>query len=76
MMDSLGNKDFGDLTQLFIVIGDRQQQFGDDRLLQFLRNTQFENAQQLIDAITKEVETHRNGAEPNDDLTMMCVVWS
>ena len=52
---------------------DRQQQFGDDRLLQFLRNTQFENAQQLIDAITKEVETHRNGAEPNDDLTVMCM---
>lgn len=45
MMDSLGNKDFGDLTQLFIVIGECQQQFGDDRLLQFLRNTQFENAQ-------------------------------
>jgi serine phosphatase RsbU (regulator of sigma subunit) len=73
MMDSLGNKDFGDLTQLFIVIGECQQQFGDDRLLQFLRNTQFENAQQLIDAITKEVETHRNGAEPNDDLTVMCM---
>lgn len=73
MMDSLGNKDFGDLTQLFIVIGECQQQFGDDRLLQFLRNTQFENAQQLIDVITKEVETHRNGAEPNDDLTVMCM---
>jgi serine phosphatase RsbU (regulator of sigma subunit) len=73
MMDSLGNKDFGDLTQLFIVIGECQQQFGDDRLLQFLRNTQFENAQQFIDAITKEVETHRNGAEPNDDLTVMCM---
>lgn len=73
MMDSLGNKDFGDLTQLFIVIGECQQQFGDDRLPQFLRNTQFENAQQLIDAITKEVETHRNGAEPNDDLTVMCM---
>lgn len=73
MMDSLGNKDFGDLTQLFIVIGECQQQFGDDRLLQFLRNTQFENAQHLIDAITKEVETHRNGAEPNDDLTVMCM---
>lgn len=73
MIDSLGNKDFGDLTQLFIVIGECQQQFGDDRLLQFLRNTKFENAQQLIDAITKEVETHRNGAEPNDDLTVMCM---
>ena len=52
---------------------DRQQQFGDDRLLQFLRSTHFDNSHQLIDAITQEVERHRNGAEPNDDLTIMCM---
>ena len=52
---------------------DRQQQFGDDRLLQFLRSTHFDNSHQLIDAITQEVEKHRNGAEPNDDLTIMCM---
>ena len=52
---------------------DRQQQYGDDRLLQFLRNTHFDNTHQLIDAITEEVERHRNGAEPNDDLTIMCM---
>jgi hypothetical protein len=23
--------------------------------------------------MTLEVERHRNGAEPNDDLTMMCI---
>lgn len=32
-----------------------------------------ESAQQVIDTLKAEVELHRNGAEPNDDLTMMCV---
>ena len=51
----------------------QQEQFGDDRLLDFLRNTHFDTAQQVIEALKAEVETHRNGAEPNDDLTMMCL---
>jgi sigma-B regulation protein RsbU (phosphoserine phosphatase) len=51
----------------------QQQQFGDDRLLSILRNTHFESARQVIDTLAAEVETHRNGAEPNDDLTMMCL---
>ena len=51
----------------------QREQFGDDRLLEFLRNTHFDTAQQVIEALKAEVETHRNGAEPNDDLTMMCL---
>ena len=51
----------------------QQEQFGDDRLLEFLRNTHFDTAQQVIEALKAEVENHRNGAEPNDDLTMMCL---
>ena len=27
----------------------------------------------VIDTLKAEVDTHRNGAEPNDDLTMMCL---
>jgi hypothetical protein len=27
----------------------------------------------VIDGIRAEVEEHRNGADPNDDLTMMCL---
>lgn len=50
-----------------------QQQFGDDRLLSILRNTHFESSQQVIETLAQEVEKHRNGAEPNDDLTMMCI---
>ena len=51
----------------------QQEQFGDDRLLDILRNTHFDSACQVIDTLNSEVETHRNGAEPNDDLTMMCL---
>lgn len=49
------------------------QQFGDDRLLDILRNTHFDTAQQVIETLKAEVEAHRDGAEPNDDLTMMCL---
>ena len=51
----------------------QQKQFGDDRLLDILRHTHFDSAQQVIDTLAAEVENHRNGAEPNDDLTMMCI---
>jgi len=49
------------------------EQFGDDRLLSILRGCNFESTRQVIDTITADVEAHRNGAEPNDDLTMMCL---
>ncbi len=51
----------------------QQQQFGEDRLLDILRNTQFDSARQVVDMLKKEVEQHRDGAAPNDDLTMMCI---
>lgn len=50
-----------------------QKQFGDDHLLNILRTTHYESARQIIEILTAEVEKHRNGAEPNDDLTMMCL---
>ena len=51
----------------------QQQQFGDEHLLDILRHTQFDSARQVIETLTAEVERHRNGADPNDDLTMMCI---
>jgi serine phosphatase RsbU (regulator of sigma subunit) len=51
----------------------QQEQFGDERLLDILRNTHFDTAQQVIESLKAEVEKHRAGAEPNDDLTMMCL---
>jgi serine phosphatase RsbU (regulator of sigma subunit) len=49
----------------------QQEQFGDERLLQILRDNHFDSAQQVIEFLCNEVEAHRNGAAPNDDLTMM-----
>ena len=51
----------------------QQEQFGDDRLLDILRSTHFDNAQQVVEILNAAVEKHRDGAEPNDDLTMMCI---
>ena len=52
---------------------DRQEQYGDDRLLDILRHTDFSSARHVIERLAEDVEKHRNGAEPNDDLTMMCM---
>ena len=50
-----------------------QQQLGDERLLDYLCQTPFTTAQALIDGLTDLVTRHRDGAEPNDDLTMLCL---
>ena len=50
-----------------------QQQFGEKRLLNYLSTTRFESSKQVVEALSAEVEEHRNGAESNDDLTMMCI---
>ena len=51
----------------------QQEQFTDERLLELLETTPFESCQQTIEMLRAEVEKHRDGAEPNDDLTMLCV---
>ncbi len=48
-------------------------QFGDDHLIDILRNTHFDTARQVVETMAARVEEHRDGAEPNDDLTMMCL---
>ena len=51
----------------------QQQQFGAERLLESLRNGHFASSRQVIEYMTQDIEKHREGAEPNDDLTMMCL---
>ena len=51
----------------------QQEQLGEDKLLELLRHTVYNTAQQVIETLAAEVEKHRNGAEPNDDLTMLCL---
>ena len=49
------------------------EQFGEGHLLEILRNTHFDSARQVVETLAAEVERHRDGADPNDDLTMMCL---
>ena len=51
----------------------QQEQFGDEHLLKILQENHFDSAQQVIEYLHDEVEKHRNGAAPNDDLTMMAL---
>lgn len=49
-----------------------KDQFGDDHLLDIMATHHFESAKETIEYLKAEVEKHREGAEPNDDLTMLC----
>lgn len=51
----------------------QQEQFGDDHLLELLCNAHFSKAREVVEFLKAEVEKHRDGAEPNDDLTMLCL---
>ena len=51
----------------------KQEQFGDDHMLDILRQTKFKNARHVVELMEAEVKHHRDGAEANDDLTIMCI---
>jgi len=51
----------------------QQEQFTDERLLEIMETTPFVSCRQTVEMLKEEVERHRDGAEPNDDLTMLCV---
>jgi len=50
-----------------------QQQLGDDRLLELLSQSGDKDCRQVVETLQQAVEEHRDGAEPNDDLTMLCL---
>lgn len=50
-----------------------QEQYGDARLQQMLHQMKNHTAKQLIDTLSQMVASHRNGAIPNDDLTMLAI---
>ena len=52
---------------------EQKEQFGEQKLIDILRSTDYESSRQVIERMEREVERHRHGAEPNDDLTMMCI---
>ena len=50
-----------------------KQQFGNQRLLDLMAASASLDSHQVIEKLKASVEQHRAGAEPNDDLTLMCI---
>lgn len=50
-----------------------QAQFGDDRVLEILQDQSLDSAKKVVLRLTDEVDKHRDGADPNDDLTVLCL---
>ena len=48
-----------------------QEQFSNDKLQQMMQEMKTQTARQVVDTFSQTVESHRNGAAPNDDLTML-----
>ncbi len=51
----------------------QKQLFGDERLQELMEKALSLNSEQVIDMLKEAVERHRNGAAPNDDLTLLCL---
>lgn len=51
----------------------QKQLLGNKRLLELMSDTASLDSHQVIDMLRSAVEEHRAGAEPNDDLTLMCI---
>jgi sigma-B regulation protein RsbU (phosphoserine phosphatase) len=50
-----------------------KEQFGNDHLLALMATSTNMTSCQVIDMLKEAVEQHRNGAAPNDDLTLLCL---
>ena len=50
-----------------------KEQLGEERMLQLLKSCSKMTAKQTVEKLDDDVEKHRNGADPNDDLTMLCL---
>ena len=48
-------------------------QFTEEHMMSILQNGNFGSAKAVVNFMRNEVEKFRNGAEPNDDLTMLCL---
>ena len=49
----------------------RYELFGNDRLIQLMNGVSQLDAEGIIQMLQEEVERHRSGASPNDDLTLL-----
>ena len=49
------------------------EQFGNERLLSELKAKPFKSCSEMVEGMRSAVEKHTEGAEPSDDMTMMCI---
>jgi sigma-B regulation protein RsbU (phosphoserine phosphatase) len=50
-----------------------KEQLGNERLIKLMQNAQDMDARHVVDMLVSAVEEHRAGADPNDDLTLLCL---
>ena len=51
----------------------QQELLGNARLLELMAGAKSRSSQQVIEMLMNAVEEHRAGADPNDDLTLLCL---
>ena len=51
----------------------QQDRLGDDRILELMADTANLTSEEIINKLKSAVAAHRSGAEPNDDLTLLCL---
>jgi sigma-B regulation protein RsbU (phosphoserine phosphatase) len=51
----------------------QQDRLGDDRIIELMSDTANLTSEEIINKLKEAVATHRSGAEPNDDLTLLCL---
>ena len=49
------------------------KQFGNEAILDIMSKVASSNSREIIDTFIAAVEAHRKGADPNDDLTLLCL---
>jgi hypothetical protein len=51
----------------------QQEQYGDDRIVELLTSLSASSCRDMVEALKTDTDRFRDGAEPNDDLTMLAV---
>jgi sigma-B regulation protein RsbU (phosphoserine phosphatase) len=49
------------------------KELGNDAVLNIMKENAANTSREVIDSLIASVEAHRNGADPNDDLTLLCL---
>ena len=51
----------------------QQERLGDERLLELMKDSTHLSSEEVVNKLKAAVINHRAGAEPNDDLTLLCL---